>query len=153
MKYLDRVIQPGEIVRCWGKLHWVIYVPSATVVALSFWGFIAGAMAGGEGGAGLMVLGFVGLAFGLFLWLAAWIREVTTEIVVTDKRVLLKTGLIARRTTEINMGRVESVDVYQSILGRILAYGTVTVRGTGVALQPLRHIAGPIELRNTITAH
>jgi Bacterial PH domain len=56
-------------------------------------------------------------------------------------------GFIRRRTNEMNMHKVESVQVYQSILG----YGTVTILGTGAGFETLRTIAGPIELRNSIT--
>jgi uncharacterized membrane protein YdbT with pleckstrin-like domain len=65
--------------------------------------------------------------------------------------VIYKTGFIQRRTNEMNMDKVESVQVDQSILGRILDYGTVVITGTGAGLEALPGIARPIELRNSIT--
>jgi uncharacterized membrane protein YdbT with pleckstrin-like domain len=80
-----------------------------------------------------------------------WYRWWITEIAVTNRRVIYKKGFISRRTNEMNMNKVESVQVDQSILGRMLDYGTVTIFGTGEGFETLRTIAGPIELRNSIT--
>ena len=80
-----------------------------------------------------------------------WFRWWITEIPITNRRVIYKRGFISRRTNEMNMHKVESVQVYQSILGRMLDYGTVTILGTGEGFETLRTIAGPIELRNSIT--
>jgi uncharacterized membrane protein YdbT with pleckstrin-like domain len=82
----------------------------------------------------------------------AWLRRWTTEIAVTDRRIIYKRGLIRRHTIEMNMDKVESVDVDQSVLGRIFDYGDVLVRGTGVGFEPLQMIAAPIALRNAVTA-
>lgn len=65
-------------------------------------------------------------------------------------RIIYKAGFIRRDTVEILMDKVESVDVDQSIMGRLLDYGTVTVRGTGASFEPLKGIAHPIELRSHI---
>jgi uncharacterized membrane protein YdbT with pleckstrin-like domain len=86
----------------------------------------------------------------LFLLMPEWFIWWTTEIAVTNHRIIYKTGLIRRDTVEILMDKVESVDVDQSIMGRLLDYGTVTVRGTGAAFKPLQRVAHPIELRNHI---
>jgi uncharacterized membrane protein YdbT with pleckstrin-like domain len=77
----------------------------------------------------------------------------STEIAVTDRRIIYKRGLIQRHTIEINMDKVESVDVDQSILGRLFDYGTITVRGTGEGIEPLRNISTPIALRNAVMVH
>jgi uncharacterized membrane protein YdbT with pleckstrin-like domain len=67
------------------------------------------------------------------------------------RRVIYKKGLIRRQTNEMNMDKVESVQINQSILGRLLDYGDVTILGTGEGFETLRTIASPIELRNSIT--
>ena len=87
-----------------------------------------------------------GLAF------SAWFRRWTTEIDVTDRRIVYKRGFIRRHTVEMNTDKVESVDVDQSILGRMLNYGDITIRGTGVGIEPLRNIDAPLEFRNQVTA-
>jgi uncharacterized membrane protein YdbT with pleckstrin-like domain len=88
---------------------------------------------------------------GGLVFLGAWIRRKGTEIVVTDRRVIYKRGFIARRTVEMNISKVETVDVEQSIAGRLLGYGTVLIRGTGESLEPLRHVEAPLTIRNAIT--
>jgi uncharacterized membrane protein YdbT with pleckstrin-like domain len=69
---------------------------------------------------------------------------------VTNFRIIYKAGLVRRDTVEILIDKVESVDVDQSIMGRLLDYGTVTIRGTGAGFEPLKGIARPIELRSHI---
>jgi uncharacterized membrane protein YdbT with pleckstrin-like domain len=94
-------------------------------------------------------------AFGLlalFTWLRAAIRRATTELAVTDRRVIYKSGLLARHTLEMNRSKVESVDVDQSILGRMFGFGTIVVRGTGGSLEPMRMVSDPLRFRSHITA-
>ena len=90
---------------------------------LSVWGFFWPIFFG------LLLLPVFGL--GLLIWLWAWITYRSTELAVTNRRVIFKTGLIRRRTVEMNMDKVETVDVDQTLFGRLLGYGTVHVRGTG----------------------
>lgn len=95
--------------------------------------------------AALLLVGVVSIAVAL-------IRRLTTELVLTDRRIITKRGLIARDTVEMNLGKVESVRVNQGLLGRVLNYGDVTVIGTGASLEPLRGIADPLELRKQLGA-
>ena len=76
----------------------------------------------------------------------------STEIAVTDRRIIFKRGLIRRHTVEMNMQKVESVDVDQTLMGRLFNYGNVTVRGTGSTFETLRMIDSPLKLRSTVTA-
>jgi uncharacterized membrane protein YdbT with pleckstrin-like domain len=82
----------------------------------------------------------------------AWFKQFTTEIAVTDRRIIYKTGFISRRTAEMNMHRVETVAVEQGIIGRMLNYGTVHIRGTGAGIENLTMVANPLGLRSAITA-
>jgi uncharacterized membrane protein YdbT with pleckstrin-like domain len=91
-------------------------------------------------------------AFTIASWARAAIRRATTELAVTDRRVIYKAGLLARHTLEMNRSKVESVDVDQSILGRIFSFGTIIVRGTGGSLEPIRMISDPLTFRSHITA-
>jgi Bacterial PH domain len=85
-------------------------------------------------------------------FLSAWFRRWTTEIAVTDRRVIIKRGFIRRATMEMNLQKIESVDVDQSLIGRIFDYGAVTIRGVGSSYEPLRLIDAPLKLRSTVTA-
>jgi uncharacterized membrane protein YdbT with pleckstrin-like domain len=90
----------------------------------------------------------LGAVFALQTSLLRW----GTEIGVTDRRVIYKRGFIARHTAEMNMDKVETVLVEQSLLGRVLNYGAVSIRGSGASIETLRNIADPIALRSAITA-
>ena len=76
--------------------------------------------------------------------LSALIRRATTELAVTDRRVIYKTGILQRHSMEMNRSKVETVGVNQSILGRVLGYGTVIVRGTGGSFEPIQFIGDPL---------
>jgi len=157
MSYVERVLQPGETLLCRSRLHWLIYLPVLPFLAI----FVLGAAlylgmqsnAGDTASAilplGLIVIGALG-AIGA--WFRAWLRRMTTELAVTDRRVIFKRGLVRRHTVEMNMDKVESVDVDQSVLGRIFNYGDVTVRGTGASIEPLRLVDDPLAFRSCVTA-
>jgi uncharacterized membrane protein YdbT with pleckstrin-like domain len=150
MNYVQRVLQPGEVVRHTAAIHWIVYWPGAlfmlaAVACLTYGTWLSQHTFIFHWVAGLLAL------VGLFLLAREWYGWWTTEVAVTDLRVIYKTGFIKRRTNEMNMDKVESVQVDQSILGRILDYGTVTITGTGVGLETLTGVARPIELRNSIT--
>jgi uncharacterized membrane protein YdbT with pleckstrin-like domain len=154
MRYVDSVLQPGEVVRHVASLHWTLYAPglllwiAAAVIALAR----PDASAHWLGHGAVVIAAWLCFGAGLVLIARAWFKWWTTEIAVTDRRVVSKTGFIWRNTTEMHMDKVESVEVKQSILGRILDYGDVEIRGVGTGLEPLRMIARPLELRNHITA-
>jgi len=98
----------------------------------------------------LIILGFLFLAFfgfGLIFWLVAFIRYKTTELAFTNKRVIAKFGFISRNTVELNIAKVESIQVNQSILGRIFNYGTLIVSGAGNPQAPIPGISNPIGFR------
>ena len=84
---------------------------------------------------------------GLVLLVIAWIRYKTTEFAVTDRRIIAKTGLISRSTVELFLDKVEALQVEQSVMGRILDYGTVSIHGTGTTHEPFRSISAPLLLR------
>jgi uncharacterized membrane protein YdbT with pleckstrin-like domain len=88
----------------------------------------------------------------LYWTAAAWFLRWTTETDVTNLRVVHKSGFIRRRTFEMSLDKVESVDVNQSILGRIFNYGDVTILGVGEGRETIADIASPLAFRNFITA-
>ena len=83
----------------------------------------------------------------LSLWIAPFIQQATSEFAITTKRVIIKVGLIARRTLEMNLSKIETVNVDQSIMGRILDYGSITVIGTGGTREIFNDIANPMQFR------
>jgi Predicted membrane protein len=99
--------------------------------------------------AGIIIIGIVLLVavVGLFFLVAAWIRMKSTEIAITNKRIIAKFGFIARRTVEINLDKVEALRVEQSMWGRFLNYGTILISGVGSTIDPIRSIADPLVFR------
>jgi uncharacterized membrane protein YdbT with pleckstrin-like domain len=153
MAYYTKVLQPDETVKVVGKLHWSIYGRALITLAIAAalmlfsdrlpepdWQYYA-RLAGGIVG----ILGILAL-------LGAWIRRTATEIVVTDRRVIYKRGLLSRHTVEMNVSKIETVDVEQGLSGRIWNYGTLLIRGTGAGFEPLIGIGSPLRIRNAIVA-
>ena len=100
--------------------------------------------------AALLLLGLIFLAFyglGLLFWIAAAIRYFTTELAITNKRVIAKFGLISRSTIEINLQKIESIQINQGILGRIFNFGSIVVSGAGNPQAPIPGISNPLQFR------
>ncbi len=142
MSYVEQVLEPGETVKFSGQLHWTIYRNAIALGVLAAIAFLLTHHLG---------VAVVLLAIAAALFIRAWFVRATSEIVVTDKRIIHKVGWIARRTQEMNVTKVETVDVKQGIWGRILGFGTVCMIGTGSSWEPLRFIATPLQLRKAIT--
>jgi uncharacterized membrane protein YdbT with pleckstrin-like domain len=151
MSYVQRVLQPGEVVRHTARAHWIVYWPGALCIAAALAAVAWAGFLPGDWGKWVRWLAALLTVVGMVLLVREWFGWWTTEVAVTNLRVIYKTGLIKRTTNEMNMDKVESVKVDQSILGRILDYGTVTITGTGAGLEALPSVAQPIELRNSIT--
>jgi uncharacterized membrane protein YdbT with pleckstrin-like domain len=154
MSYVNSILQPGERILVLGKLHWIIYSNAAFVFLLALVAYIFAASIQLDSGIAILLTwtGHVLMVIAVVKALADWFRQWIIEIAVTDRRIIYKRGFINRVTAEMNMDKVESVDVTQSILGRLLDYGSIHVRGTGEGIEHLHQIAHPLDLRNCITA-
>jgi uncharacterized membrane protein YdbT with pleckstrin-like domain len=154
MRYVRRVLQPGETVVYDTKLHSVIYTRAILLLVGCL--ILAGAAIAASNNQNLSLALEIAAAILALLALSAafraFVRRATTELAVTDHRVIYKTGLLARHTIEMNRDKVESVDVDQTLLGRLFGYGTIIVRGTGGSLEPIRTIGDPLTFRSYITA-
>jgi uncharacterized membrane protein YdbT with pleckstrin-like domain len=152
-RYIDEILQPGEKVLYSTNAHWSFYLPAmvAWVVALVL--LILSRSTSTEGVVLLCLSASAVVALAALYWSArAWFHRWTIETDVTNLRVIHKTGFITRKTFEMSLDKVESVDVNQSILGRILNYGDVTILGVGEGKQTISTIASPLAFRNSITA-
>src|SRR5215813_9241799 len=153
MRYVSRVLQPGETIVYSTKLHWFVYLWAILLLVIAIaLALLAWTITGHDSLA--LALDIAAVIFALLALSSAFrafVRRATTELAVTDQRVIYKTGLIARHTLEMNRARVESVAVDQTLLGRVFGYGTVTVRGVGSALEPIRNINDPLTFRNHLT--
>ena len=152
-RYIDEILQPGEKVLYSTNAHWMFYLPAlaAWIVAVILFALSRATMV--EGVILLCLASSAVVALVALYWTArAWFHQWTTETDVTDRRVVHKTGFIKRRTFEMALDKIESVDVNQSILGRILDYGDVTIMGVGEGRESIKTIASPLAFRNSITA-
>jgi uncharacterized membrane protein YdbT with pleckstrin-like domain len=152
MSYVAKVLQPGETLLCSARLHWFLYLPSLFVLMLAAAAAVGSQFAPEEFRLPILAAAAIGGIGGMIAWLGAWIHRVTTELAVTDHRVIYKVGLLSRHTAEMNRGKVESVDVEQTIPGRMFDYGTIILRGTGGTFEPIRNVADPLTFRSFITA-
>jgi uncharacterized membrane protein YdbT with pleckstrin-like domain len=149
MSYVDSILEPGEQVRYRTSVSWTVYANalwvSLVAAAVAYFGFKSSTE----------LLNLVSGALGviaLALFALGALKRAATEIAVTDRRIIFKRGLIRRHTVEMNMAKVESVDVDQTLLGRLFDYGDVTVRGVGSTFERLSFVDAPLRLRNSVTA-
>jgi uncharacterized membrane protein YdbT with pleckstrin-like domain len=153
MGYAERVLQPGETIAYRARLHWIIYLLGMVCVAVAAALAIAALVLQTESlRLGLLAGAAIALFLGLCQVLRAWLVSANTEIIVTSRRVIYKTGFISRNTVEMNLDKVESVLVQQTLFGRMIDYGTVIIRGVGAGLEPIRNIGSPLMLHRHISA-
>jgi uncharacterized membrane protein YdbT with pleckstrin-like domain len=155
MRYVQRVLKPGETVSYATTLHWCVYLRAVAPFVVCIAVLVSPAFIPQFPPDLVWV---VNAAAGIFALLAllrlvsAFIARATTEFAVTDRRVIYKVGLFRRSTFEMNLSKVESVGVVQSILGRMLNFGEVEIKGTGASLTPVSLISDPLAFRSHITA-
>src|SRR3990170_2644979 len=151
MSYIDKTLMEGEEVIARAHLHWVIFVPTFFIDIIAFAFFVWAAIVKERDlTIVLATVGGVMLLISTILVLKALIAHKTSEFAVTNRRVLIKTGVIRRKSLEILLSKVEGIQVDQSILGRILNYGSIVVTGTGGTREPYHKIASPIDFRKAV---
>ena len=152
MGYVESSLTPGDEVVVAGRLHWIIYRAPFSVSLLAC-GVIAAAAWLGQLGLWLWRWpALVLLALAMLMALRASVHRWSTEYAVTRQRVVLKTGFIRRQVTEFPTARVESVQVDQGILGRILGFGDVRINGSGGLSVVFPGIGDPVRFRGAILA-
>jgi uncharacterized membrane protein YdbT with pleckstrin-like domain len=151
MTYINSILEPGEKVRYHTTVSWTTYRAAILLAICALTSLLAGASYAEM----VNVSWFAAIVFAvsaIVAFVPAWFRRWATEIAVTDRRIIFKRGLIRRHTVEMNMQKVESVDVDQTLIGRLFNYGNVTIRGTGSSFEKLSRIDSPLKLRTTVTA-
>jgi uncharacterized membrane protein YdbT with pleckstrin-like domain len=158
MSYIDKTLVPGEKVVYTTKLHWIVMVGHlfTCLVLLAGAGYLGYYLYYNRANLQLSTLHIIetGLAVLLFLALLTLImgsiRRNATEMAVTTRRVVVKTGLASRRTIEMLLNKVETIEVSEPTMGRMLGYGSITIIGTGGTSEPFHKIAHPLEFRNYV---
>ena len=134
--YVESALLPGETVVAEAEPHWAIFIAPALVASI-------GIFAPAEGG------GFFYTVGGLWAFFRFLVFR-TTELVLTNKRIIAKSGIIRRNVIDISNSKVEGVSYNQGIIGRIFGYGSVLVRGTGVGQVPIKFIAKPEHFKHEV---
>ena len=143
MSYVEKHLMPGEQIEYRANLHWLVFVLPILLLIAAIWLFSLG----GNIAKFLALILIVGV---LVTGLIAVIERRTSEFAVTNKRVLIKTGLIRRHSLETLLSKIESIGVAQSILGRILGFGTIVISGTGGSKEAFHKIADPMMFRRRV---
>jgi uncharacterized membrane protein YdbT with pleckstrin-like domain len=139
MGYIEQHLAQGERVIQRAHLHWIIFVWPAIFAIYAIMGMATPTSTPG------FVLSIICLA--VLTGTLALLNYYTSEFALTDRRLIAKTGIISRKSVELLLSKVESIQVDQSVLGRMLGYGTITVVGTGGGRTPFRRIADPMTFR------
>lgn len=157
MSYVEQNLIQGEEVLYQTRHHWIVML----------WAFVLGVLLDLAAAAGLVFLlreaglgaavrdlGFVlaalALVTGAAFILGGVMKRNATEMVVTNKRVIVKTGILSRRTFEMLLSRIESIGVEEPVIGRVLGYGTVILRGVGGTPDEFDLIANPLAFRSHV---
>ncbi len=152
MGYVSNNLLSDEQIIYSGKITNYIFLPGIVSLIIAFSIFfisLSGDMQGEEELSSYApFVFFVFFIYGAGQIISKLFYKFSTELAVTNKRIIVKTGFIKRNTIELNHNRIESISVDQSVLGRILNYGDVFIRGTGGVLTPVKAIDNPISFRN-----
>lgn len=154
MSYVDAHLLPGERVVYRARLHWIAFRWSIFLVILAVLIAIAGQLVSSvpRNDAWKLWIPAVLAALALLFAIGPWIKLATSEFAVTDKRVLVKVGLVQRDSLETLLSKVEAIGVDQTLLGRMLGFGTITIVGTGGTRETFERIASPLEFRRQVQA-
>ncbi len=141
VSYIGENLLPDEHVVYRAELHWIIFARAILVLVVG----LVLVFVPRIGQAGLVVL-----LLGVVMLVPPFVAYRTTELGVTNKRVIVKTGLVRRRTLELLLRQVEAILVDQSLLGRLFGFGSITLTGTGGVREIFHRVRGPLELRRRI---
>ena len=157
MSYIEASLVPGETVVYQTRLHWIVMLRHVLLGLLLLAG--SGALLfyllhrprlGNtsahltEGGAAAL------LACGIVAIVAGMVRRNATEMAVTTRRVVVKQGLVNRKTIEMLLNKIETIEVSEPMVGRMLGYGSITMVGTGGTSEPFHKIAHPLQFRSEV---
>lgn len=150
MAYVDENLLPGERVVYRAHLHRIIYALPVTLailgVALLALGFYL------ENAIGLAWVGVVVLIVAFIIAIGAYIKSSASEFAVTNRRVVIKVGVIQRHTVELLLQKVEGIGVDQTVFGRMFNLGSIVVIGTGGTREEFTNIADPLQFRHQVQA-
>jgi|SRR5665213_312829 len=145
MSYIDSNLLAGEQVVFRTRLHWLLFLvpvlvcvvvllPAAWFIVHSTWSGYA----------------WIPVALAAVILLAAFIKRQSSDFAVTNKRVMMKVGVLSTRSIELLLNKIEAITVNQNFTGRIFGYGDIVVTGSGGTREAFSHIEGPLEFRRAV---
>lgn len=168
-QYLSRMLLADERIIHATELHWVLYTRGALFIttgallgyfgpyvantALAHWfGWqpMAEIAFGDFKIVPMKLLSLLVIALGAIELLAAFIKQISTELVITNRRVIAKYGFISCTSFELLISKVEGANIDQTVLGRLLGFGTILVKGTGGGISPIDHISAPFRFHSAL---
>lgn len=147
MSYVDRHLLPGESVRYRTHLHWKVYLVPGLLTLLVLTPLAVLAFV-----SELKILGALPIVAAVILLGIAWLQRHSSEFAVTDRRVIVKLGVLTTRSIELLIPKVEGIAVTQTLLGRMLGYGGIVVTGSGGTRETFLGIQSPLDFRQAVQA-
>jgi len=156
MGYIEQTLTPGEQVLHRTRLHWIVLLwpfvfaivfAAAAVACLIGWYSSRNDPNATLGRTALLALVVAEVLVAAIALVAGLVRRAGIEMAVTNRRLIVKTGVVRRHTIEMMLSKIESISVSQGVLGRIANYGDVLVRGSGGTAEHFARIADPLRLR------
>lgn len=138
MRYIKSTLLMNEDIVQIAEITWFTYINSLIYICICFILFSSG-----HNNIAVLLL-----CYSIFVFIKAFIYKHTTEVAITNKKIVFKTGLIKRDTLELNLDKIESFSIKQSIIGRLFDYGDIYITGTGGTTPPIRDIDSPVFFRN-----
>ena len=141
MGYIESNLSSGEVVEKRAQNHWMYFATFKNICLFLYILFYLLAPSVTSPAAR-------GLAIVCLVWLAISLLSIRArEMVITNKRVVMKWGLLSRKVHELVLNKIETVNVDQSILGRVFGYGTLVIVGSGGTKTPFQYVSDPFEFR------
>lgn len=154
MGYAEHNLISGETITFRGQVHWTALVtsvvPAMAIDILAIIAVIGAFSRDHDYRVHLLIAALVLFICSSMILLVGVMRRKAAEFVVTNKRIIAKIGIVEKQTAEIFLNKIESIGVDQNLRGRLLGYGTITLRGTGGTIESFNRIADPFEFRRQI---
>lgn len=147
MSYLSKRLMDGEVVVKEARIHGIVYLPAVAVIVLGGGACLYLSQLDADAQNAAKALAIVLGLYALYLALRGYVRRAAARFYVTNRRVLIRLGLIRQRSLEMLLTQIEGITVQQGMLGRLFGYGTVVVEGTGGDHDPFRFIGRPKDFR------
>ncbi len=151
MSYIDKNLMESERVIYRSGIHWHIFIWPVIwfLAALVTFGFEIN-MKEADTRLAMLAAGGFFLFLSLILFVPRWIRYISSEFGITNRRVILKVGMFHRKSLEVLLNKVESILVNQSTFGTVMGFGSITVTGTGGTKDTFHNISHPDKFRKKV---